>query len=117
MIEFYSKCSQPPRYCPPHTAVQERSPRTSFAKENMPITDTRSGILKIFEDRLSHFVLDRILLSSAVLRTPNGEYFALPVKVFQTQLNDLAAAQPINCEQQQEGLGAKMLGFVPLGSL
>ena len=50
----------------------------------MPGVDPRPGILKIFEDRLSHFVLDRILLSAAVLCAPNGEDFALPIEVLQT---------------------------------
>ena len=115
MTELYSKCPQPPRYGPPHSAVLEWSPRASFSKEDMPIIDTRSDISKIFKNRLPHFVLDRILLSTAVLGASNGEDFTLPIKILQTQIDDLAGAQSIDREKQQESPGTNMLGVTPFG--
>jgi hypothetical protein len=50
-----------------------------------------------------------------MLCAPNCKHFTLPVEVLQTQFNGLAAAEAINSEQQNEGLGAKVLGFAPLG--
>src|ERR1700742_3550764 len=100
MTELYSKCLQPPRYSPPQSGVLEWSPRASFSKKDVPIIDTRSDISKIFKNRLPHFVLDRILLSATVLGAPNGEDFTLPIKILQTQIDDLARAQSIDREQK-----------------
>ena len=115
MTELYSKCFQPPRYGPPHSGVLEWSPEASFSKEDVPIIDTRSDISKIFENRLPHFVLDRILLSAAMLGAPNGEDFTLPIKILQTQVDDLTRAQSIDRKQKQEGPGANMLRVIPFG--
>ena len=84
MLDIDSKRPHTPRCRPPHSGVELRPPRATVAKEDVPGIDPRPGILEIFEDRLSHFVLDRILLSPAVLCAPNGEDFALPIEVLQT---------------------------------
>jgi hypothetical protein len=97
------------------TASIRSSTWASFSKEDVAIIDTRSDISKISKNRLTHFVLDRILLSAAMLGAPNGEDFTLPIKILQTQVDDLTRAQSIDRKQKQEGPGANMLRVIPSG--
>src|ERR1700739_1992376 len=113
MIEFDAKLPHAPRHGPPNSRVQEWSPRAALAKADLPIVTLRSGIAKVFEDCLSHFVLNRELLNPAAFAAPHCEYFAAPIEVIQMQVYDLAAAKSVDSKKQQEGFGAKLLGFRP----
>ncbi len=83
MLDIDSERSHKPRCCSPQWRGVT-APWATLAKEDVPGIDPRPGILEIFEDRLSLFVLDRILLRPAVLCSPNGEDFALLIEILQT---------------------------------
>ena len=78
--------------------------RREVPEEQVPVGGLRPALLQVVEDRLAYDWRQRIDRHVVGLAFAHVQPLALPVEVIEGQAGDLAGAQPVCDEQQQDGV-------------
>lgn len=76
-------------------------------EEQIPAGGLRARLSDVFQDGVAHLTLQWVFLYASPLGVVHRERLQPPVEVAQKQARYLAAAQPINRQEQQDGFSAQ----------
>src|SRR5438128_2833570 len=82
---------------------RERAEGGVHGEEDLASFAPGPSLTEIPQNRSTHFIHERVLLSAALLRTSNGDDLFFPVDVLQAQPGDFPAAECVNRKQHQDG--------------